>query len=117
MKISFDFDSTLSEPEMQELALKFISKGVDVSVTTSRREKMQGLNFSNEDLFEVTDKLGINRDKVVFTNFNPKYQYLKDFDMHFDDDEVEINDINNFPIKCIGFFFEPKVNTNLEKQY
>lgn len=117
MKISFDFDSTLSEPEMQELALKFISKGIDVYDTTSRRQKVQGLNFFNSDLFEVTDKLGIERDNVVFTNFNPKYEYLKDFDIHFDDDEVEINDINNFPMKCVGFLFEPKVNTNLEKQY
>jgi len=116
MIVSFDFDSTLSETPMQKLAAKYIKLGADVRITTSRADYMEGLQFSNHDLFEVAESLGIDREKVKFTNFDDKYKFVKDFDMHFDDDEQEINLINEFPGKCIGFLYQPKYN-NIEAKF
>lgn len=94
MKVSFDFDSTLTTPKMQELCKKFLDLGADVRITTSRSEQKD-----NSDLFELAEQLGI--EKVVFTNYQDKSVYLNDCDMHFDDDEVEIEEINHRK-RCIG---------------
>ena len=42
MKISFDFDSTLSEAKIQKLAKKFINDGHEVWITTSRLSSEHG---------------------------------------------------------------------------
>lgn len=109
-RISFDFDGCLSEEDMQELAIKFIKTRVNVFVVTSRTDYQDGLEFSNSDLFEVTDRIGIKRENITFTKYDDKYKFVKDYDLHFDDDEVEIDLINRFPGKCIGFLYEPKFN-------
>ena len=110
LKISFDFDSTLSETEMQELATKFLKSGAEIFVTTSRTDYQDGLEFSNSDLFEVTDRIGIKRENITFTKYDDKYKFVKDYDLHFDDDEVEMELINRFLGKCIGVLYEPKFN-------
>ena len=113
MKVSFDFDSTLSTKPMQELCAKFIKLGAEVYVTTTRRSGMnEGLVFKNEDLFLVTDKLGIARKNVTFTQYEDKHRFVKQFDMHFDDDMHEIYHINNYPTKCMGFLYEELQNTD-----
>lgn len=116
LKISFDFDSTLSEPEMQELALKYLQVGIEVFVTTSRTEFHNGLRFSNSDLFEVTDRIGIKRENITFTSYDDKYKFVKEFDIHFDDDEIEIRLINEHPSKCIGFLYNPRLR-NIEANF
>jgi hypothetical protein len=110
MKISFDFDSTLECEEMQELAIKFIASGADVFITTSRTDYHEGLKIPNNDLFEVADRIGIKKENITFTKFKHKYKFTKDFDIHYDDDEIEIDNINKFPSKCMGFLYEPKHN-------
>lgn len=106
LKISFDFDGTLSEIPMQNLCKKYIEIGAEVYVTTSRSTGMEkGINFENKDLFEVTDKLGISRKNIIFTNYADKYTFVKDFDLHFDDDELEIDLINDYPGFCIGMLY------------
>lgn len=110
MNVSFDFDSTLSELPIQLLAKKYLELGAEVYVTTSRAEYMEGLHFSNEDLFRVTDQIGIKRENITFTNFDDKYKFVKKYDLHFDDDEIEVNLINEFPSNCIGILYEPKHN-------
>lgn len=113
LKISFDFDQTLSELPMQELAKKYIKLGAEVYITTSRAEYKDGLEYNNSDLFEVTDKLGIKRENITFTNYDDKYKFVKAFDIHFDDDEDEISLINEFPNKCIGFLYQPNFNNQI----
>lgn len=112
MKISFDFDQTLSELPMQELAKKFIQLGAEVFVTTSRTEYHEGLQYDNTDLFKVTDELGIKRENITFTSYDDKYKFVKDYDAHYDDDEQEIYLINEFPGKCIGFLYQQNFNNN-----
>jgi hypothetical protein len=96
-KISFDFDSCLSTKRVQEMAKIFISAGFDVYVTTSRfastpeiLAKWPWIGDQNLMLFEITDELGIPREKIRFTTMIDKWTVLDGFDIHFDDDETEI---------------------------
>lgn len=110
LKISFDFDQTLSELPMQELAKKYLQLGAEVYITTSRTEHLDGLQYDNSDVFEVAEKLGIKRENITFTNYDDKYKFVKEYDVHFDDDEQEVALINEFPTKCIGFLYQQNFN-------
>tara|TARA_R110000851_G_scaffold32730_4_gene87553 strand:+ start:10 stop:384 length:375 start_codon:yes stop_codon:yes gene_type:complete len=103
MKISFDFDATLSRQVVQDIAKSLIQKGHDVYITTSRFENADNYNFKtdNNDLFEIAEKVGISKENIRFTNMADKYEILSDFDIHLDDDWIEINMINS-RTKCIG---------------
>lgn len=102
LKISFDFDSTLAENRMQKLAKKFIDKGADVWVTTSRLDNMLGRPEWNRDLYSVANKLNIPTDKIQITNGADKYLFLKGFDIHFDDSIIEIELIEENLKDCVG---------------
>ena len=107
MKISFDFDSTLSRVDIQDLAFKFINKGFEVWCVTSRlsneqspKYKIKGIwvEHDNSDLFNVCDKIGINKGKIHFTNGKDKFEFIKEnnFVFHLDDDAHEIELINKY---------------------
>lgn len=93
MKVSFDFDSTLDKPAVQSFCAELISKGVEVWICTSRWddskavENLWGSDY-NDDLYLVADRLGIAREKIIFTNHKNKIDFLKDksFAFHLDDD-------------------------------
>jgi len=118
-KVSFDFDSTLDKTLVQDYAKSLINKGYDIWVITSRYPpgtnplySKRGImvEIDNSDLFEVTDKLGITRDKIIFTSHQLKSEVINDFHLeflfHLDDDWVEINHINSETttrgISCFG---------------
>ena len=104
MKISFDWDSTLAEDRQQRIAEKFIAEGHEVYITTSRCAD-GGRHYSNDIIFIVAERLGIPKERVRFSgggdNNGNKWGYLHDFDMHFDDDQIEIELIEE-NTKCIG---------------
>jgi len=99
MKVSFDFDNTLSTPQMQEFAAELLSLGVEVYVVTSRYDDLHRhrypTNPTNADLYAVTDSLFIPRQNIRFQCMRPKQEYLfkSTIDYHIDDDEVEIQEI------------------------
>lgn len=103
-KVSFDFDSTLNRPDIMDFCKSLIERGIEVWVCTSRsHEKNQpdwiinGRKFKrgNDDLYEITDKLSIPRERIIFTNHELKSEFLDDsFIWHLDDDWVEIQEIN-----------------------
>lgn len=100
MKVSFDFDGTLSRPDVQEYAKELIEKGIEVIVTTSRYDESNKhlylSNPTNEDLYAITDSLGIKRENIYFTNMDYKVNYLhNDIAWHLDDDERELWEIFN----------------------
>lgn len=111
MKVSFDFDSTLSRRVVQDFAVKLINMGYEVWIVTSRFDDdpkkmtdkhpswMQAFQVegTNDDLRQVADGLGIPSERIVYTNMELKADYFKgkDFVMHLDDDWVEINHINS----------------------
>lgn len=95
MKVSFDFDGTLSKPKIQKYAKELLERGYDVRVTTSRyddgHKHLYPANPTNEDMYKVTDKLGIPKHKIYFTNRGLKGNYIDDeeFIFHIDDDKEE----------------------------
>jgi len=116
MKISFDFDGVLTTEKMQQHAQKYIAQGHDVYITTSRRteeffnENNVEINIKkgelNKDVFEIAEKIGIPKDHIRFTNFKDKYPILEDFDIHYDDDPLEIRFIDDYLVNCVGVLFQ-----------
>ncbi len=114
--ISFDFDSTLSRTVIQEYAEQLIKDGYDVWITTTRLSNERYLELNtllsetdwNDDLFEVSDRLGISRDKIRFTNGGDKWKWFKHqyFVWHLDDDWYDLKGIQRHtkttPISCFG---------------
>lgn len=94
MKVSFDFDGTLSRTTVQEYALELINRGIDVWICTSRLSPENAPNKEwNDDLFLVADKLGIKRENIIFCNYANKSESLngKGFLWHIDDDNIELS--------------------------
>ena len=106
MRLSFDFDSTLTVDVVQNLAKTFVENGHEVWIVTSRFEHCDssGNKVTNKELFEIADEVGITRDHIHFCNMSDKYEFLKDkeFLFHLDDDVIELDFIreetNIFPI-------------------
>ena len=93
MKISFDFDGTLSKYTIKEIAKTFIEAGHDVWVITARDDSRN----HNVDLYGVCKYVGIPEDKIIFTNGDYKVdEYINgDFELHYDNDWEEVSKINN----------------------
>ena len=95
--VSFDFDGTLSRPDVQEYAKFLIDQGVEVRVTTTRYDEMHAHKYGDDyphtqdDLWEVVDRLGIPRQHVRYTNMEWKHWYLNGtaFIFHLDDNTHE----------------------------
>jgi hypothetical protein len=92
MKISFDFDSCLSESYIQVIAMSLINMNHDVWIITSRADYI-----NNKDLYKTCINIGISKNQVIFTNGEHKTDYYKkgNFNLHFDDDWEEVMLINN----------------------
>jgi hypothetical protein len=96
MKVSIDFDKTLSENNVQNYVKKLLKEGIEVWVTTARFDdemvKTHSPYHNNDRLWEVVNKLGIPHERVHFTNMDLKADYLdnKDFIFHLDDDTIEL---------------------------
>ena len=102
--VSFDFDDTLSRPDVQEYASELIERGLEVWVVTSRLSKqylMEGNEKWNDDLYEVSNRLGIPEERIRFMNYSPKVDFLEtmNFLWHLDDDSTELFDIKFAKIK------------------
>lgn len=101
--VSFDFDSTLSRPDVQEYAVKLINEGIDVWVVTSRYDDLHKHMWSpnpeatNNELWEVIDRIGLPRWKVMFTNMTDKSLFLARTKIiwHLDDDNIELFNIRD----------------------
>lgn len=126
MKVSFDFDSTLDRIDVQEFAHNLIKNGVEVWICTSRFSPENAHRKDwNDDLFAVASKVGIPKDRVIFTNMANKSEVIKDmgFIWHLDDDWIELDFINadtktkgisvfgqnNWMNKCIKLLNENKL--------
>jgi len=104
LKIAFDFDGTLTEPDIFLLAQRLIRRGHDVWIMTSRISSEENAQkygiepentYYNTDLYEIALTLGIEQ-KVIFANLENKHVVFKKygFDLLFDDDaEWECNTV------------------------
>lgn len=99
MRVSFDFDDTLSLNKVQEYAKWLVSEGAEVWIVTSRLSDEQSINQGwNKDLFCVADDIGIKRENIKFTPIIGKSSFFmnNDFLFHLDDDREEIDLINKY---------------------
>lgn len=89
-RIGFDFDGVLSTPQGQAMAAREIKNGNQVFIVTKR-----GLT-NQDDVYRVSDHLGIPRENVCFTQGMYKYKYLRNLfiDVFYDDTQEEIDKIN-----------------------
>jgi len=103
-KISFDFDDTLSFPDLQNYAKELIGRGFEVWIVTSRYQDTTRYGFDipkssigHKDLYKVANELGIPKEHITFTNFVEKssfFEYDSNFICHLDDNSSEIALIN-----------------------
>jgi len=117
-KISFDFDNVLDNEYIQNFAHQLIDEGFDIHIVTSR-PPTDSWGWDNSDLFEISNKIGIKDDNIHFTDFKPKYTFFKeneDFLFHLDDDNIEVNEINNFS-KVKAIYLDENWKINCKKLY
>ena len=108
MKVSFDYDGTLSLPHVEEFAKELVEKGYEVWVVTSRVSEEDsvlhpwGGTHRNKDLWESCKRIGIPEDRVKFTSFADKIEFLEGmgFLFHLDDDLYELITIMESKDKC-----------------
>ena len=108
MKVSFDYDGTLSLPHVEEFAKELVEKGYEVWVVTSRVSEEDsvlhpwGGTDRNKDLWESCKRIGIPEDRVKFTSFADKIEFLEGmgFLFHLDDDLYELITIMESKDKC-----------------
>jgi hypothetical protein len=102
MKVSFDFDHTLSRKDVQDFAKRLVDEGHEVWIVTSRfsDEAAKEKNWhwilgQNQRLFDVAEECGIKKENIQFTCMESKSHFLKDkgFIFHLDDDDIELMDI------------------------
>jgi len=98
IRLSFDFDSTLSIKEIEVFAKELIEDGYEVWVITTRNHAF----FA--EVKDVTDRLKIPSHRVIFTSGKDKYKACEDLNIsiHLDDDNHEIEVINAPPTKTLG---------------
>jgi hypothetical protein len=91
MKVSFDFDSTLSIPSVQKVARELVKRGVEVWIVTSRVSERFGLPHWNNDLYKVAEDCGIKKENIHYTEGGDKWEFLenKEFLFHLDDCTIE----------------------------
>lgn len=127
MKVSFDFDSTLSKQSVQNYASELFRRGIEVHIVTSRFKEpgiadIDGLY--NYDLFTIAIRCMIPYGRIHFTNGEYKSEFFKDhpeFVFHLDDDYMELKSIQrNTKVKAISCSGTPnwvhKCNTIVEKE-
>jgi hypothetical protein len=117
LKVSFDFDSTLSREDVQDFTKDLVKRGFDIWITTSRIDTESALEngwwwikSQNEQLYEVAEECGIKKENIQFTNMKDKIEVLKNknFLFHLDDDEVELDLIKASNDSCIPVWVELK---------
>lgn len=103
MKVSFDFDNTLDQQEVQDFAMILINKGVDVWIHTARFPESEFRPKWNDDIYKVADELGIPIKNIVLTQMSDKFIFIRDknFIWHLDDNSNECINITNHS-DCIG---------------
>ncbi len=126
MKVSFDFDNTLSKQDVQDYAKNKKKKGVEVFIITARfnelRKSFFKQNPTNDDLWNICYKIGLSTKNVIFCNMEDKSTAILDTDLvwHLDDCWVTLNDINsntNTPaIDVTKKDWKQKCNKLFEKQ-
>lgn len=97
-RISFDFDGTIDQEWVQEIAKTFIKNGDSVFIVTSRCPLHE-----NRDVWEVCDKLGLSHNRVFMVDIFPKFNEIirLQVDIHFENDFMEFLSLRNNGVNCV----------------
>lgn len=114
--VSFDYDNTLTHPKIQRMAKIHLNAGDNVHIVSSRLSEMYDLdkNFigtiDNEDVYELAKELGIPKENIHFTDQQLKLETLIKIgsSLHYDDDVIEIDDINRSDKDITGILINYK---------
>ena len=99
--VSIDFDGTLTRPFVQQFVNQ-LPDNIEMIILTSRFDDNHPIyapaKVRNHDLWELTEKIGIDKERVYFLNH---LQWKADFlcehseklIFHLDDDEMEIEEL------------------------
>jgi len=104
ISFSTDFDGTLTIPAVQIFVKYLQENGATPIIVTSRYDDFHAYrnkqNPSNDDLYLTAHKIGIPRNQIVFTNRQPKVNYLNHsfFLFHLEDNQTEIELLLNSAI-------------------
>lgn len=95
-KISFDYDDTLTNPRIQQIARERIARGDDVYIVSARQNKLY--------MLPLAKKLGIPSDRVFATGSNNRKVYkiaALNIDTHYDNNKNVIDKLRNLSIRGI----------------
>ena len=95
-RISFDYDETLTNPRVQQIARERISRGDDVYIISARQNKLY--------MLPLAKKLGIPSDRVFATGSNNRKVYkiaALNIDTHYDNNQTVIDKLKNLSIRGI----------------
>lgn len=92
MKISFDYDDTLTTTKGQEMALNALKNGDEVLILTARQKS------DSAEVYAMAEKLGIKKANVHFTNGQDKWKFVLrlHIDKHIDNNQEQIDKINKY---------------------
>lgn len=90
LRVSFDFDGTLTRPDIQAFAKGLSSKGLEVWICTNRFQD----NGGNDDLIKIARDVGVAH--VKFCGYEDKWKFFKQhyFLFHLDDNFQIAKDID-----------------------
>lgn len=124
MKITVDFDKTLTRPDVQDfIRALMVWGGVEVHVLTYRYDSAHYYKYgslypdtvNNHDLWDIVESVGLERN-VIFTNCRPKSEYLNSVGnvlLHLDDDVRVMEDLkhnsNVIPIQVGSPSYQKKI--------
>lgn len=92
MKVSFDYDGTLTNQQGLDLLQSHIAQGDEVYIITRRRKSF------DEPVYQLAKQYGIPKARVYFTNGEMKWKTILELgiELHYDNnpDELELIDEN-----------------------
>lgn len=98
MKVSFDFDGTLTRLDVQRYARLLSKMGIEIHIVTARHQTHDLNKNDHEDLWRVANKIGIFDENIHFLNCADKSKFFikqdSDFIFHVDDNWFTVDDIN-----------------------
>ena len=103
MRISVDFDGTLTDPRMERWIRWQIEGGLHVRITTQRPSVINNTPIVHQDVERMARRLGIT---VKYCNYQDKHKYLEGYDLHIDDDREQVRLIKESGI-CYADHFDP----------
>lgn len=110
MKISMDFDGTLSTIKGKSLAKRLIDQGNELYIITAR------MTAESAPVYKVAKDLGIPESRVIFTNHSDKWRFMSKYGIkkHYDNNTEQIDKINNQTL-TEGIKFSEEMEFRIEK--